>query len=86
MSENKNTSSNSVLNNKTTTTCAWFFTADGSKICFEQAGLARRTLVNPSLREARGLEQLALTVVVVVVVVVVEAARRKSLTPHSFLR
>ena len=85
MSENKNTSSNSVLNNKTTTTCAWFFTADDSKICFERAGLARRTLVNPSLREARGLEQLALTVVVVVVVVV-EAAKRKSLTPHSFLR
>ena len=87
-SENKKyVESKSVLKNTTTSTRAWFFITadDGSKICFERAGLARRTLVNPSLREVRGLEQRASTVVVVVVVVV-EAARRKSLTPRSFLR
>ena len=88
-SENtKYVESKSVLKNTTTSTRAWFFITadDGSKICFERAGLARRTLVNPSLEEVRGLEQRASTVVVVVVVVVVEAARRKSLTPRSFLR
>ena len=87
--EQKYVKSKSVLNNTTTSTRAWFFITadDGSKICFERAGLARRTLVNPSLEEVRGLEQRASTVVVVVVVVVVvEAARRKSLTPRSFLR
>ena len=85
--EQKYVESKSVLKNTTTSTRAWFFITadDGSKICFERAGLARRTLVNPSLREVRGLEQRASTVVVVVVVVV-EAARRKSLTPRSFLR
>ena len=85
--EQKYVKSKSVLNNTTTSTRAWFFITadDGSKICFERAGLARRTLVNPSLEEVRGLEQRASTVVVVVVVVV-EAARRKSLTPRSFLR
>ena len=86
--EQKYVESKSVLKNTTTSTRAWFFITadDGSKICFERAGLARRTLVNPSLEEVRGLEQRASTVVVVVVVVVVEAARRKSLTPRSFLR
>ena len=85
--EQKYVESKSVLKNTTTSTRAWFFITadDGSKICFERAGLARRTLVNPSLEEVRGLEQRASTVVVVVVVVV-EAARRKSLTPRSFLR
>ena len=84
--EQKYVESKSVLKNTTTSTRAWFFITadDGSKICFERAGLARRTLVNPSLEEVRGLEQRASTVVVVVVVV--EAARRKSLTPRSFLR
>jgi len=85
--EQKYVESKSVLKNTTTSTRAWFFITadDGSKICFERAGLARRTLVNPSLEEVRGLEQRASTVVVVVVVVVA-AARRKSLTPRSFLR
>ena len=85
--EQKYVESKSVLKNTTTSTRAWFFITadDGSKICFERAGLARRTLVNPSLEEVRGLEQRASTVVVVVVVVVA-AARRTSLTPRSFLR